>query len=290
MAPFAGYSISYVFPERDDPYDEEEGEDEDMDNEPTDVDPESEWLRKPVFDVYDDKRAKVATVKIWAMEFSQIRSSFYGEMDAPSDECMQFGFTLFDERGYTRKRFAKEGNACWGKEISGNDKEMTPVFYVEEIRVEPAHRGKGLGSWIVNELLTSASIANELYLERPPEFLFAWPTVLHGEYHDPPIDRYSELQNPPSATVRQAREQVFCERRDKVVNFFRKCGFRRVGDTAFFCIARDAKHPSHKISAEQDALVKEVTADDPAAAAVAEGERNDAFSKMLGQWGVPGHG
>ncbi|KAL8286486.1 hypothetical protein RQP46_004503 [Phenoliferia psychrophenolica] len=294
MAPFEGYSIAYCWPEKEERDHDEEEEEEDMedmdeDDDATDIDPESEWLRRPVFVAYDDKGDEVATIKLWVMDFWQLRSSFYGEMDGPSDECMQFGFTLFDERGYTRKRFAKEGNACWGKEISGKDKDLTPVFYVEEIKVKPAHRGKGLGSWIVNEFLTSDEIANHLWTDRPPEFLFAWPTILKGEHEDDHINWYDEMRNPPPAAVREAREQVFVERRDKVINFFRKSGFRRVGDTAFFCIARDAKHPSRKISAAQDALVKQVSVDNPAAAEVAEGERNDAVKKMMTQWGVPGY-
>lgn len=33
----------------------------------------------------------------------------------------------------------------------------------------------------------------------------------------------------------------------------RQAGYRRVGTTAFFCLARDPNHPSRRIALEQDA-------------------------------------
>lgn len=51
--------------------------------------------QRPIFDVYSDKRVKVATVKIMAMNFWQIRQLFYSEMDAPSGA---FGIQRRDPR------------------------------------------------------------------------------------------------------------------------------------------------------------------------------------------------
>lgn len=79
---------------------------------------------------------------------------------------MQFGFTLFDERGFLRKRFAKVGNACWGKEVTGKDSNRIPLIYIEEIKVSMDHRGQGLGAWIINQFVTSGDIAKDLHVSK----------------------------------------------------------------------------------------------------------------------------
>lgn len=48
------------------------------------------------------------------------------------------------------------------------------------------------------------------------------------------------------------RHTVYCQQERIAQQFFRSLGFRRVGSTDFFALARDKNHTSHSLLASDD--------------------------------------
>ncbi|GAA5893273.1 hypothetical protein JCM5296_001656 [Sporobolomyces johnsonii] len=259
-------------------------EDEDYDPE---VDEECAWMRarrppdfSPIFqlimnawqtvryDIVGPKNEIFGNLNIWFIDIEEIRDSFYGEMDVPSHECMEFGFALFDANGYLKRRFRKEGTGAWGPEVDHH-----VLVYLQEIKIDKNHRGKGIGSWALQAIWHSKE---ELLSEI--EFLFTWPAALTSEltdYHRT-FGPWSEEGN---ALAQKEREGALA----KIYPFFLKAGFRRVGTTQYSCYARDPSHRSKKIPADKDA--EHVIPKTKHERAVADAENSQAFETMMGQWG-----
>ncbi|KAH0589600.1 hypothetical protein H2248_005332 [Termitomyces sp. 'cryptogamus'] len=163
--------------------------------------------------------ASLSAIKIWRRF---CRGSFLEIMDANSDELHQFSVKLFDNFGRVRPWLLEPGNrcgtGCWGTEL--NDGE---IIYVLNISVVKEVRGKGLGSTMLKELVSSEHVDDR-------DTLMCWPTPT--EFTDK--SNWKFLQ-------------------DKQIAFLRKNGFRRVGRTQFLAYSPNPNHLSRFIPANDDA-------------------------------------
>ncbi|GAA5893276.1 hypothetical protein JCM5296_001657 [Sporobolomyces johnsonii] len=243
---------------------EDLGLSEDEDHDP-ELEPECAWMRTVRYDIVGPKDEIFGHLNIWFIATEEIRHSFYGEMDCPSHECMEFGFTLFDGDGFLKPRFRMEGTGSWGPEVDDYD-----LVYLQKIKIDKEHRGQGIGSWALQAIWHS----KEELLSKI-KFLFTWPAPLTSELtHD------RDIFGPESEEGEKEREEV----QAKLNLFYLKAGFRRVGTTQFSCYARDPSHRSKKIPADKDA--EHVIPKTAHERAVAEVENSQAFQTMLRQWGL----
>ncbi|BGO94627.1 hypothetical protein NBRC10512v2_000442 [Rhodotorula toruloides] len=149
-------------------------------------------------------------------------------MDEESQETHEFS-GLFTDRALLKAQFSREGTGVWGAEVT----ERPFIAYIEGIRVEPEYRGQGVGRWALERLLE----VKDPYFGTV-DFIFAWPT---------PHPKDAPKRDDPN------REQIWDTQTARAVKTFQCAGYRRVGTTAFFCLARDPNHPSRRIALEQDA-------------------------------------
>ncbi|ORY79301.1 hypothetical protein BCR35DRAFT_304700 [Leucosporidium creatinivorum] len=215
------------------------------------------WLKTVRYDISLGGK-DIGSLAFWVIELEEIRDRFYGEMDGPSQECMEFGFTLFDEHGnFKASKFRNEGTGAWGKEVDDDY-----IVYLQDIYIEEAYRGRGIATKVLENMWKLPEIAYAFNLD----FVFAWPT--------------------PRTTVKLTKAE-WVEQRERLIKLFRSVGFRRIGNTVHFCLAKDPHHFSKQVPIDQDAPHLEPST--YAEAQAADKESSEAFMAMLKQWGVPGY-
>ncbi|KAI0039427.1 hypothetical protein FA95DRAFT_1684286 [Auriscalpium vulgare] len=163
---------------------------------------------------------------------------YYLSMDERSDEMMRLGYLLQNKNGRLRRSVQNAGTGAWHADELAEDKNIT---YIEEIVITEAWRGRGICTWALNALF-------RLDVMCRPRFLWAWPTLLN------------HLEPAPTAghgKMTAAEVAAYHQRKDRVVNLFRKIGFRRVGNSEFFCMSRDPHHRSRAVAVEGDAPYKD---------------------------------
>ncbi|ORY79299.1 hypothetical protein BCR35DRAFT_352734 [Leucosporidium creatinivorum] len=215
----------------------------------SDEDEEFPWLKTLVYDIKTPTKV-VGSLTLWVVNVDDIRDEFYGVMDEPSQECMEFAFTLFTESGDLRERFSREGTGVWGSEVDEG-----VLTYLESINVDEAYRGQGIATRALQK------VSDLPGMDPMSSFIFTWPT---GTSSREPVST-----------------EEWEQQRERLARLFRSVGYRRVGHTGFFCLAQDPRHPSRQIPAASDAPYREKKEDSD--------DRDDAFSSMMGQWGVPGY-
>ncbi|GAA6018108.1 hypothetical protein JCM11491_003320 [Sporobolomyces phaffii] len=213
------YKLVRVIPALNDDEEEEEVEDDEDDDEEErdpEVDEECEWLRRVRYNIVGPNAKVVGHLRFWLIEIEAIRDRFYAEMDIPSSECVQFAMTLFDSSGYLRPEFKRlatgpRAAASWGSEID----QQPLLAYLDEIEIVASERGKGIGTWALQQIWRSKDGLDVEGLE-DIEFLFACPAPLPGGSDgDFVLSRPSEAQQ-------AARVAAFAANRPKIVSFFRK--------------------------------------------------------------------
>jgi hypothetical protein len=63
---------------------------------------------------------------------------------------MKFAFTLFDRNGYLKSEFRRNESGTgsgWGPEV-----DQPILAYLDEIEIEEKERGKGIGSWALQQI------------------------------------------------------------------------------------------------------------------------------------------
>ncbi|KDQ60285.1 hypothetical protein JAAARDRAFT_601749 [Jaapia argillacea MUCL 33604] len=161
---------------------------------------------------------------------------FFDDLDSKSQELAKLAL-LFDDEGHLLPGVGSAGTGCWRPEDFWNDGD---IVYVEEIVVESKYRGMGVGSWVYPRLL-------ELEELKRFHFLIAWPTVLN----------HLELDSGAFSDASQEAKDAFPRKLERLAKFHRKVGFRRLGNSFFFCLAKDEHHASRSIPAEDDALYED---------------------------------
>lgn len=84
-------------------------------------------------------------------------------MEEPTRETHDLAFDLFDRYGRLNTEFYEhdinKGTGVWGKELDRGD-----LLLFEEIRVDAAHRRRGIGAKLVNAILekTRKKVSDEV--------------------------------------------------------------------------------------------------------------------------------
>ncbi|KAJ7162169.1 hypothetical protein C8R46DRAFT_345154 [Mycena filopes] len=171
-----------------------------------------------------DRYVKVGIVKMQLVDIARARSiGFAYCMDALSQDFAELS-THFDNNGRLRPN-----KGCWKAEDFQAERCIT---YIDEVIIDEAWRGKGLGTWLIPKLFQLQNL-------RGAQFIFTWPSVL------------SRLEHGPTDTP--AKKAAHYAKSMRIIGFFQKVGFRRLGNSLFFCLANDASHPSRSIPVEEDA-------------------------------------
>ncbi|KAF8200037.1 hypothetical protein K438DRAFT_676713 [Mycena galopus ATCC 62051] len=120
---------------------------------------------------------------------------------------------------FDARGYLKPTSGCWQREEFENEKFLV---YLQEISITNAWRGKGVGTWLLPRLFNLMAL-------REIRHIFAWPTEITAD----------NIGN-----------------RERIIKMFRKVGFRRIGNSPFFCLAKDPEHPSHRT--EDNTVFKEL--------------------------------
>lgn len=164
-----------------------------------------------------------------------IRANFYTDIEEPTSDTAEFGFDLFDRWGNLKTEYiqhpVKKGSGVWGKEFNEGR-----ILLIEYINVKEEYRGKGYGKKLVADTWTKAQ---DLFPQC--KFAVTCPTWL-----------WSSIRKHYDALPEDARSPYLEGIQLDADRFWRACGFRRIGSSCFFGLARDHAHPSHTLTASND--------------------------------------
>ncbi|KAJ7680954.1 hypothetical protein DFH06DRAFT_1164625 [Mycena polygramma] len=183
------------------------------------------------------KTVEVGYVKLQVIDIPMTRRNgrFFDCLDEYSHELGKLALH-FDRLGYLRPN---EG--CWSRSDFEGEKYL--VYIQDLVLVAEEWRGRGLGTWLLPKLF-------DLRIVHGAHYLFAWPTVLNSL--EPPN------VNGPFGALTPVEDAAWLFKRHLIITFFQKAGFRRLANGEFFCLAKNASHPSHSITIAHDAPFKEL--------------------------------
>ena len=181
-----------------------------------------------------------------------IRADFYHSMEKATPCTASLAFVLFDRWGCLknehRKHPVKKGTGVWGSELDKGG-----ILLIELPRIDKEYLREDLARSLVQNIWATAQSTNS-------DCMFA-------------MARVNYLKN---GTVRDTREELACREvhsfdgrlLEVTENFWRAMGFRRIGCSSYFGLAKDSSHPSRSLSASEDynpplALRSSLSADDP---------------------------
>jgi hypothetical protein len=167
---------------------------------------------------------------------NRIRPNFYEDMESPSQDMSDLAFEIFDRYGFLKKEIkehpVRKGKGAWGDELdTGN------LFQIEHISLNTQWRRQGLGS-----IMAKAIIRKAENRRGGVSFSLTIPGVLQDR------DLRMELEHNSKSEAKTIRSQIF----DNAIAFWRSLGFRRIGASICFGLAKDPAHKAHKISSAED--------------------------------------
>ncbi|KAF7350969.1 Ankyrin repeat family protein [Mycena sanguinolenta] len=164
----------------------------------------------------------LVSLEAWRIFRAHCADSFLEIMDEDIDEMHQFSVTLFDKYGNLRPHLMspgyRSGTGCWGQEVNSGQ-----LLYILDMTVEEPYRGKGIGTWTLQQFLRTEHVQND-------DTVICWPN--------------------PMGICDKALWDIEKKRQ---IGFFRKSDFRRIGRTNFFGYSPKRDHPSRSIPLEGDA-------------------------------------
>ncbi|RYP67905.1 hypothetical protein DL769_005641 [Monosporascus sp. CRB-8-3] len=160
--------------------------------------------------------------------------NFHDEIEQPTEDLAQMGFTLFDRYGRlkseSKEHPVKKGSGIWGDELDTGD-----ILLIERIYVGKPHRRLGQGRAVVSALLEKARSKSRHF------FAITYPAALLTMLSD-------DVRN----TTDQEKDTTYDREKKIAVRFWRAMGFRRIGNSRWFALAGDAVHASHSLAAADD--------------------------------------
>ncbi|KAF4220079.1 hypothetical protein CNMCM8980_003368 [Aspergillus fumigatiaffinis] len=218
---------------------------------------ESRWMTNFVAECTCDG-VVVATALARYIHREGMRSEFWEKMEVPSEETCNVAFHVFDRYGTVKTKYkdhpVQRGTGAWGNELNHG-----PLFLFEELHVTELNlRRKGLGQKIVSLLLNKARL---FCLDDKPDgkhadlvygsnkaFELAW--TLHALVSPGVLTADIESQ----LVGKSAEERLTIRTRIQsgAIDFWRSCGFRRIGASRCFAFSFDPQHPSRAIAAASD--------------------------------------
>ncbi|KAF8136817.1 hypothetical protein K438DRAFT_1996900 [Mycena galopus ATCC 62051] len=184
-----------------------------------------------------EKPFKVGSAIIWVIDISMMRRNggFFHYLEAYSHELGKLALH-FDREG---RLLPNPG--CWQAQDFENE---WFLVYLEKIIINEEWRGRGLATWLLPRLFHLDGVNGAHYI-------FTWPTVLN-------------FLEPISANglfggLTQAENMAWLKKQERIIELFRKVGFRRLANSEFFfCLAKKSDHASHSVPIEQDAPFEEL--------------------------------
>ncbi|KIK60196.1 hypothetical protein GYMLUDRAFT_244628 [Collybiopsis luxurians FD-317 M1] len=174
------------------------------------------------------KYREIAHLKACRVDITGLHNDFRSErlfhqiFDEYSQETADFSVAIFNRHGYVKDAFIRpgfrSGLGCWGQEMNEGE-----LIYIKELSVYSAFQNQGVGSRLLEELLKSSWVG-------PTSLIYCFP-----------------------APLRFASREEFHDLQPKIIQFYLKHGFRRIGHTQYFALALDPTHPSRDIPADADA-------------------------------------
>ncbi|KAF8574034.1 hypothetical protein K439DRAFT_1399345 [Ramaria rubella] len=162
----------------------------------------------------------------------RLGSRFLQVFDEDSNEIAEFSRTMFNKFGFLKRTLIDNphlrGSGCWGDEM-----DYGILIYIVDMSVEFKFRRCGVGSWMLQQLLSSGHLPDD-------GFLVCWPSP-------------SGTDVTLKAAGHTQPQRVFEELQEAQIRFFRKNHFRRVGRTSFFAFSPNPDHPSRGLPMHADA-------------------------------------
>ncbi|KIK60195.1 hypothetical protein GYMLUDRAFT_74004 [Collybiopsis luxurians FD-317 M1] len=187
-----------------------------------------QFVQYITFLVKHPQYGEVASLKAFRVDMTGIHNDhtserlFHWIFDEFSQETADISVAMFDRNGYVKDAFIKpgfrSGLGCWGQEMNEGE-----LIYLKEVYVYPGFQGQGVGSRLLGELLSGSLVGLK-------SLVYCFP-----------------------APLRSGSTREFYELQSKIVQFYLKHGFRRVGHTQYFAFAPNLSHPSRDIPADADA-------------------------------------
>jgi GNAT superfamily N-acetyltransferase len=163
-----------------------------------------------------------------------IRSTFWRDMEEPSQDLSTIAFEVFDRYGRLKKEFKdhpiRKGTGAWGSEL-----DVGCIFVIEDILVDKQWRRRGIGKRVAEHLLDKSRKG------RTPQFSLVVPGWLTR-------DIWSDLEGKTKLEQREVRFAAA----DVATSFWRSLGFRRIGASCCLGLSADANHAAHKILPTED--------------------------------------
>ncbi|KAJ0416963.1 hypothetical protein BJY00DRAFT_290635 [Aspergillus carlsbadensis] len=174
-----------------------------------------------------------------------IRHNFWQEMEGPSQDMCNVAFEVFDQYGTIKSKFrhhpVQRGTGVWGDELDGG-----PLFLIEEVHVTaPNLRRKGLGQKVVSLLLNKA----ERYCLRATRPR-AQASTLHALVRPDRLTADVQLRSAGKSVqeILTMDNQAY----DGALQFWRACGFRRIGASKCLAFSFNPQHQSRALAVASD--------------------------------------
>ncbi|KAE9404758.1 FMN-linked oxidoreductase [Gymnopus androsaceus JB14] len=197
---------------------------------------EESWLRSLKYSILLPSNQSVGEMIVQVIDRSEIYEPFFDVLEDRSQELGLFVLLFDREEGRLRADVLQAGTKCWNDE-DADSMHLYPMLYIEELVIEEEWRGKGVGSWAVPQLFETNEIEK---LEAC--YIFTFPTVLNR------LEPQIWFREPTKEETK-----AYNEKKHRIIKFYRRIGFRRLGNSDFFCFAKDATHRSRQIAPEDDA-------------------------------------
>jgi GNAT superfamily N-acetyltransferase len=164
-----------------------------------------------------------------------IRADFWRDMEEPCLELSNIAFEIFDRYGRLnhdlKNHVIRKGTGAWGSELDEGS-----FFVIECTLVDDEWRRKGLGTAMIHALIEKSCSGG-----RTSTFTIVSPGWLRADIE-------KRLNGKTKREVREIRFLAV----DTATAFYRAMGFRRIGSSSCFGLAKDPAHKSHAISFDTD--------------------------------------
>ncbi|KAF9524763.1 hypothetical protein CPB83DRAFT_886020 [Crepidotus variabilis] len=165
---------------------------------------------------------------------------YFEFLDCLDRDLSGFAYRCTTDNGQFKPQICMhQGKRRW------NPSDATQLAFLDEVLVEEAWRGQGVGTWAVQRLMKK--------YKSKINMIATHPTLLTR--CDPlPRRRYGA----PDPTKQELAE--YTVREAGVAEFFSKMGFRKLGATEYIGLAKDPNHPSRSLLPSDDPPFEEVPA------------------------------
>ena len=188
----------------------------------------------------------------------RMRHEFWEEMEEAGHEMGGVAYHVFDRYGTVQIKY-KDHPVQRGTGIWGNELDHGPLFLIEKLHITAIElRRKGLGRKVVSLLLNKAK---QFCLDEKKDVKHADSLYGFNEAFERAWTLHA-LVSPGILTVdlkaqfvgKSAEERVIIRDRlhSGTINFWRSCGFRRIGASHWFAFSFNPQHQSRTLTAGSD--------------------------------------